>query len=144
MFTWVYPKVGLPFNSNIINVGVEGRFYTNGQDTEVDQNITAAEGRYSGLVSDLRAGTNARLADPLLPKLIAHLEVRTRHLRENFVRTSEFLVSNLIANISEKEAFTDFALRIIQTNPSLLHSHLAKGLAELGLAHNFIESLMQF
>ena len=33
-FTWIYRKGVPPFNSNIINVGVEGWFYTEGQDTE--------------------------------------------------------------------------------------------------------------
>jgi len=92
-FTWVHRKGAASFNTNIINVGVEGKFYTTEQDATVDDLITSAEGPFGSLIANLRADAPHSLTHPQLPHLIAHLETRTRHLRQNFLQTGELIVS---------------------------------------------------
>jgi uncharacterized protein DUF4238 len=60
VFTWVYRKGAATFNTNVANVGVEGLFYTEGDDPYVDDLITEAESDFSKLVEDLRAANAAR------------------------------------------------------------------------------------
>jgi hypothetical protein len=129
-FTWIYRREGAAFNANIIDVGVEGQFDTENQDTEADDFITLAEGTFSGLIADLRAGKSSRLSDPLLPQLIANLEIRTRNLRENVLRAGEFLICNFPDWMSDEEAFSDFLTRKFQSNPSFIHDAVLKTAAD--------------
>jgi hypothetical protein len=142
-FTWMYRKGMPPSNANIINVGVEGRFYTEGQDTEADDLITSAEGTFGALIRNLRAGLSAPLLDPQLPLLIAHLEVRTRHLRENFLQTGEALVSRMLDFLSDDEAFATFLKRRFQNDPSMLRELFAEEFAKHKLPEELLEPIMQ-
>jgi hypothetical protein len=139
----MYRKGMPPSNANIINVGVEGRFYTEGQDTEADDLITSAEGTFSALIRNLRADLSAPLLDPQLPVLIAHLEVRTRHLRENFLQTGEALVSRLLDFLSDDEAFAAFLIRWFQSEPSMLRESFAKEFAKHKLPEESFNPIMQ-
>lgn len=143
VFTWVYRKGAPTFNSNITNVGVEGFFYTAGDDTQADDLITDAEGRFSELVRNLRISVPATVSDPELPRLIAHLEVRTRHLRESFLQASDFLVSRLLDFVSDGEAFVAYLERRLRSDPSMLRELFSNELAKLGLPETFLEPLLQ-
>ena len=92
-FTWVYRKGRPPFNTNIANVGVESSFYTEGDDTEVDDRITDAEVEFSQRVRQLRTIMPGQVSDPRLASFIAHLEVRTRHVRQAFFRLGGYALS---------------------------------------------------
>lgn len=54
-YTWVYRKDSEPFNTNLINIGVQKFFYTEQDDTETDDRVTEAENSFSDLVQNLRA-----------------------------------------------------------------------------------------
>jgi len=142
-FTWVYHKGRSPFNTNIKNIGVEGQFYTENKDTEVDDTITAAEGKLSALISTLRTEGSASLEDPLLSHLIAHFEIRTRHLREAFIRTVDLISSKLLDFMSDEKAFTDFLIRRIFSDPTILQDLLYKELSRRGLPQALFEPLMR-
>lgn len=133
----------MPFNSNIINVGVEGKFYTREQDTTADDVITTAEGTFATLIRNLRADIPESLHDSQLPHLIAHLEVRTRHLRESFLQTGELLVSKLLDFLSDEEAFAAYMTRRIQNDPSILRQSFAEEFAKRGISNDFLDSVMQ-
>lgn len=143
-FTWVYRKGATPFNSNIINVGVEGQFYTVGHDTEVDDLITAGEERFSALIRGLRAHLSAPLSDSHLPQLIAHLEIRTRHLRESFLQTGEALLSRLLDFLSDDEAFAAFMTRRFQSDPSILRESFSEEFAKRKLPEELLDPLLRF
>jgi hypothetical protein len=143
VFTWVYRKAATPFNSNIINVGVERKFYTTEQDTTADDLITTAEGTFATLIRNLRADIPESLHDSQLPHLIAHLEVRTRHLRETFLQTGELLVSKLLDFLSDEEAFAAYMARRIQNDPSILRQSFAEEFAKRGISKDFLDSVMR-
>jgi hypothetical protein len=141
-FTWVYRKGAQSFNSNIINVGVEGLFYTEGDDTQADDLITDAETQFSALVRHLRAGTSAATADHRLPRLLAHLEVRTRHLRQSFLLAGDFLVSKLLDFLANHRAFIAYLERRLQSDPSMIRESWSKELAKQGLPEALLQPLI--
>lgn len=143
IFTWVYRKDRPPFNSNIVNVGVEGFFYTYENDTLVDDNITEAEGTLSELVKTLRESMPTTISDPKLPGLIAHFEIRTRHFRQNFLQTGDYIVSRFIDFIADQESFTNYLLRKYQADPSLMRKYLLEALSKRGVPQNMRESMIQ-
>ena len=142
-FTWVYRKGTPPFTTNIINVGVESLFYTEEDDTQADDLITDAEGPFSTLVHTLRTTTPAAVSDPDIPRLIAHLEVRTRNLRQSFLRTGDFLISKLLDFMADDQAFIAHLERQLRKDPSILRDSMSKELAKQGLPQVLLQPLMQ-
>lgn len=121
-YTWVFRKGASPFEANTINVGVEGRFYNEGEDTEADDLITSDEYKFDSLVRDIKDGVTSSLADPQLPEMIAHLEIRTRHLRQNFIRMSDIAGSWLFNFMSsDRDTFADLLKRYCLKDSSWLH-----------------------
>jgi hypothetical protein len=98
VFTWVYRKGAKTFNPNIKNVGVEGFFYSEEDDQKLDDTITKAEGHLAHIVNILRLEGDVHHTDSEeVAQLIAHLEVRTRHLRQSFFTTGNRLLNELLA-----------------------------------------------
>jgi len=142
-YIWVYRKANPPFNTNIINAGVEGHFYTHGNDTLVDDMITEAEGPLSSLLENLRQSSTANISDSHLPFLIAHLEVRTRHFRQNILQAFDVLTARMIDFIADEEAFIDYWKRKYKQDPSMMNKALAKELAARGLNRQKIRETMR-
>lgn len=95
-FTWVYRKDKPPFEANIEDVGVERKFYTQGTDSFVDSIITDAESQeFSRTVALARSANPGVIQSSGFPRLFAHLEVRSRHLREVFGGTTEKFIAKL-------------------------------------------------
>ena len=143
LFTWVYRKDLPPFNTNIINIGVEGYFYSNGNDTQADEIITQAEESFIVLVRRLRATLAGLLNDPQVPEMIAHFETRTRHLRENFLRTGNYLVSRLLDFIGDDQFFIPYLERMLLNDPSILKKAFANALNKRGIPNTILEPLLQ-
>jgi len=121
VFTWVYRKDAKPFNTNIVNVGVEGLFYSQDGDNQLDDEITEAEDRYGALIDALRNDAEGTTPDAdALAELLAHLEVRTRHLRQNFSSTAGSVVEELLRFIEDREVFGDYIKRRIKNDPSFV------------------------
>jgi len=139
VFTWVYRKGSKPFNTNIINVGVEGYFYSQEGDNQVDDHITEAERRFSVLIDTLRNEADKAVVDPeSLAELIAHLETRTRHLRQSFATTGNVVLEELLRFIDDQEAFGASIKRRIQKDPSFLREAMPKELKK-----NLPEALLE-
>ena len=141
-FTWVFQRDAQPFNTNIANVGVEGKFYTSDQDTTVDDVITKAESDFSTLLNEIRSENDSALSDSNLPRLIAHLEIRTRNLRENLLQASEFLMSQIIDFMSNEEMFSSWLKSTIYDRPSIIRESVEKHIKEHNLPEFFIEPLL--
>jgi hypothetical protein len=93
VLTWAYRKGGRPFETNIKNISVEKHFYGKEGEVSADDEITSLEGGYGPLVDELRGHTNvAQVSDPRIADLISHLSVRTKHFRENFRSSIDFLL----------------------------------------------------
>jgi Protein of unknown function (DUF4238) len=130
VFTWVYRKGHPSFNTNITNVAVEGSFYSEGDDSEVDDRITDAESEFSELVRQLRTMTPGHVSDPRLAVFIAHLEVRTRHVRQAFLRLGGYAVSAVTDLIADEGVLLQILERHYLQNPSAIRESILKVAAE--------------
>ena len=92
-FVWVFRHDSPPFISNIINVGVESNFYTHDNKIEADSAITKVEPIFASLLDKIRAGEATALSSPHLPKMIAHFEMRTNHLKNYLWQANDLAIS---------------------------------------------------
>lgn len=143
VFTWLYRKNARPINTNIINVGVEGLFYTDGSDTKADDLITTAEEIFNNLVKELRTSSPMRVSDPRIPELIVHLEVRTRHLRQSFLRAGDYIVSRFLDFMGDEDFFVGYLERSFRNDPSILREALADELEKRELPKAMLETMME-
>lgn len=95
-FTWVYRLDRDPFNTNIINNGVESYFYSNKLNTAVDDAITEIEPNFASLIADTKINPPNNIDANLLAAFVCHCETRTKNIRQNLLSFSEStLESNL-------------------------------------------------
>jgi hypothetical protein len=107
-FVWVYRKGQAPFESNIINVGVEKNFYSE-DDSTIDEKITDAERGYAELLNELRRIKKSELINKeMLPYFIAHLEIRTRNVRESLIEISDLFLNEIIKFFQKQENVNRF------------------------------------
>jgi hypothetical protein len=110
-FVWVYRKGKVPFESNIINVGVEKDFYSE-DDSTVDEKITDAEIGYAELINELRTfKKTVKINEKMLPDFIAHLEIRTRNVRESLLEMSDLFLNEIIKFFQEPENVNKFVAK---------------------------------
>jgi hypothetical protein len=140
--TWVYRRGKEPFNTNIINVGVEGQFYSIDGDGTADDGLTALEGQFSALVGDLKLGSVEASRAARLPELIAHLEIRSRHLRQSLLNSSEWLVEKLLDFVSNDESYAAYVTRKFQRDPSALRESLLEEMVKQGVPEGNRELLI--
>jgi hypothetical protein len=143
-YTWVYRRGVQPFNTNVKNAGVEGFFYSLGQDMELDESITDFEGEFNFLVSDLRLG-RLNLTDNAFPiaRLLAHLEVRTRHLRQSFLKMGTQILDRTMKFASNEEALGDYFRRAIHKDPSILQDAMAKEMRKYGIPMQYLPQIIE-
>ena len=95
------------------------------------------------MVTALKSGDAACLSDPRIPQLLAHLEIRTRHLRENFLRAGDYLVTRLLDFMSDEDAFAAYLERTIERDPTILRNAFEKELANQKLPKELQEPAME-
>lgn len=143
-FTWVYRKDTPPFNTNIKNVGVEGYFYSMDGDIELDRSITDLEETFSDFTFSLRSQNSKTIKNSeKIAKLLAHLEIRTRHLRQSLLETGSFLMDELLKYVSDEEVFGRFFQREIQNNPSLMKDAITKEMKKRGIPIENLPYIME-
>lgn len=143
VFTWVYRKDRPPFNTNIINVGIESLFYTQEQDTLADDLITKEEGPLSVLVKELRNSSPGEISDPRVPALIAHLEFRTRHFRQTVMETGGYFISRFFDFMADQDFFISYMERKFQNDPSPIRESFSKEFLKQGLPESMLEPTMK-
>lgn len=143
-FTWVYRKGIQPFNTNIKNIGVEGYFYSVGGDVELDGAITDLERKFSSQILSLRSeNTSALIDQDKIAQLLAHLEIRTRHMRLSFLETGSYLMDELLKNVSDEDAFGRYFKKEIQRDPSLIQGALARGMQKHGIPLELLPQVIE-
>lgn len=109
-YTWVYRKGDInTFNTNIKNIGLEGYFYSEEKESTLDDMITDAETEYAIFVDELRNNDGVKKIDnKMAANLIAHLEIRTKNLRDSFRNAGTLLLgemTNYLQNQANCEHF---------------------------------------
>ena len=115
--SWVYEQDRPPRIANIADVGLERYFYAVDTETELDDKITEAEQHvYAPLVERLREGCVDAGDASLIAEMLAHFEVRSRHVRQNMDSLFDDCTTQLVGYLSDP-----------QTLALLLQDHLKPG-----------------
>src|SRR5438552_10087376 len=132
--TWIYWRDRPARKVGIRDVGVERDFYTDRKDCSIDDAITVAEREdFSSAVNRARHGTPGEL-DTVFPTLFAHLEVRTRNLRQAFMETTQGFVQKIMKRITESDVVERVIQRRWNRDPSTLLNPINDRLRESGVA----------
>jgi len=109
-FSWVYKKNAAPSERNITNISVQKKFYDNGN-SAIDNAITKEENSFAATINKLRCFKNNQIVNSKeISPFIAHLEIRTRHLRESFLDLSNVLFAEMINFFKNPENCNKFIL----------------------------------
>lgn len=115
--SWVYEHGRPPRPANIADVGLERYFYAVDAETELDDKITEAEQHaYAPLIDRLREGSVEAGDVGLIAEMLAHFEVRSRHVRQNMYSLFDDCTTQLIGHLSNP-----------QTLALLIEDHLKPG-----------------
>lgn len=121
-YTWVFRPGSSPINERIKDVGTGWQFYTEPNDTVVDDTITTAENRFANLANRLKSCPSGPVAESGIPEFLVHLEVRTRHLREVFLAGGRYTISRLLEMMADTDAFIALILKRIAGDPLYIRS----------------------
>jgi hypothetical protein len=124
IYTWVYARERKPFQTNIINIGVEKYFYGGDGELSADEVITDFEGEYAPLLDELMAyKETVEISDLRIPNFITHLVIRTKHIRDSFRESTEYLAELI------RQYFSDFnnIKKAMLGNPEMIRDNIEKG-----------------
>lgn len=114
-YVWVYRKGVKPFNPNTKGIGQERYFYSNATDTKVDDAITDHEDSFAIFCDQMRNDPNViEDLNKKASRLFAHLEVRSKNIRDSFISTSQAAfdaIFELITNPLKVERFIENRLK---------------------------------
>ncbi|MGY3349025.1 DUF4238 domain-containing protein [Serratia marcescens] len=134
-YTYQYLKDGRVLSANIKNVGTEGFFYSLNGDHSVDEVITEAETEFAMVVETLRQGKADEIKSSDISKLIAHLEVRTRHIRASFQSSSLYLMGRMKETLMNKKVLMNYFMINIMASPDKLDELLTAEYERMMLPH---------
>ncbi len=117
--TWVFQRDKEPFHADIINVGAESNFYTH-DDLDADNAITEIEPIFADLLDGIRARQETALSSPSLPRMIAHFEIRSKHLRDHLSQGYEIFMSNILDFIGDGESLANKLKDLVCRNSPLV------------------------
>jgi hypothetical protein len=133
--TWLYLKNAPPREVGIRDVGVEENFYNVESDSSVDKTITIIEREeFAGIIEQARIGScDAQTLSHVIPTLIAHLEVRSRHLRMTFTELANRAWTNILGYFDDPALAAAMVREHLRRNPAELRKLAAKELRSKGL-----------
>jgi hypothetical protein len=117
------------------DIGVEENFYTVEADATLDASITRIErDEFVEVVEECRASTKLRTTVvERLPSLIAHLEVRSRHLRTTFAALADRAWNDQLSNFENPAIGAALIRQHIKRDPAKLRAMAASELRSKGL-----------
>ncbi|MBD8804793.1 DUF4238 domain-containing protein [Pseudomonas syringae] len=123
---WVYERNGKVRSSNIAKNAAERHFYAEVTETELDDKITDREGMvYSPVIDELRAGRVEGVAH-LLPELLAHFEIRSRHFRVNMHSAADHIVECLFRELSDPTVLGTLLAKHFKPGSPVVEDELSK------------------
>jgi hypothetical protein len=123
IFTWAYHKGKNVFEPNIKGISAERYFYGKQGEISADNEITELEGKYGAFIDELRERDNgAQIEDSRVVEFIAHLCIRTKHLRDSLRESTEFLMDKISEYLSDYDNLKKFILG----NPKLAEDVVGK------------------
>ncbi|MFJ4192521.1 hypothetical protein [Pseudomonas sp. NPDC089534] len=135
---WVYERGGKVRPSNISKNATERHFYAAATESELDDKITDREGTvYSPVVDELRAGRVEGVAH-LLPELLAHFEIRSRHFRSNMHSAVDHIAEHLFRELSDPTVLSTLLAKHFKPGSPALEDELSKA----GLTYDQFQTVL--
>jgi hypothetical protein len=127
IFTWLYPRNQTPIEANIRKVSVAKYFYGKLGELCADNDITELENEYAPLLDELRVRKIiGEISDQRIPRLITHLVIRTKHIRDSFRESSEYIGDKILAYLSN---FDNFKAALL-SKPELIKGFIEENLRD--------------
>lgn len=122
---FVYAADGSTQQTVTRKFGAETFFYSDGEDHTTDQAITDFENKYQGLINEMRNARDRQSFDSeLVAPLIAHLEVRSAFVREEFEQLGVVLVHALSTHLEDPKSSRKMLTEYIKKHPEELENKL--------------------
>lgn len=137
---WVYEHTRAPRPANIADVGLVRRFYAIQAETDLDDKITEAEREvYAPLIDRLRKGYARPEDTSLIAEMLAHFEVRSRHVRENMGELFEEVTSQIMSYLADPHILG----LLIDEHLTPESEIFRKALAQHGITLDQMQSILQ-
>lgn len=102
--SWMYDRRREARSTNQKTIGMEGYFYAVETEPDLDDKITLVEEKvFSPLIDRLRRGELDEMSLRELPDLLAHLEIRSRHVRQNMASAGDACVQYILERMADPE-----------------------------------------
>ncbi|AMA45948.1 hypothetical protein APT63_10095 [Pseudomonas sp. 22-AL-CL-001] len=122
--------------ANITDIGLERYFYAVDIETELDDKITEAEQHvYAPLIERLRKGCVDASDASLIAEMLAHFEVRSRHVRENIGGLFENCISQIMLQLTDPHTLALLLEKHLTPGSEMLD----KALAEQGITYEQLQ-----
>lgn len=127
-YVWVYRKGVKPFNPNTKGIGQERYFYSNATDTQIDDAITDHEDNFATFCDQMRhAPNNIDDLNQKASRLLAHIEVRSKNIRESFISTSQIAFDAIFEIITDPLRVQRFIENRLKKDPlNFFDEHIPK------------------
>ncbi|MBI6909760.1 DUF4238 domain-containing protein [Pseudomonas palleroniana] len=136
---WVYELNKPPRSANIQDVGLERYFYAVDGEPDLDDKITDAERDvYAPLVDHLRAGNLNAAVILNIPGLLAHLEIRSRHVRLNMQNMIDECATGILDHLSDPVNLRALSREHFRPGSAIFD----KALAEQGISQQQVQALL--
>ncbi|WP_085987378.1 DUF4238 domain-containing protein [Pseudomonas alabamensis] len=134
--SWVHEQDRPPRMANITDIGLERYFYAVDIETELDDKITEAEQHvYAPLIERLRKGCVDASDASLIAEMLAHFEVRSRHVRENIGGLFENCISQIMLQLTDPHTLALLLEKHLTPGSEMLD----KALAEQGITYEQLQ-----
>lgn len=132
-YTYQYLKDGRVLPANIKNVATEGFFYSEGEDHSIDNVITDAEDEFAKLITIFRSDDIDDIYLNDAPKLISHLESRTRSIRVSFQSSATYLMGEVKDKFLRDDVVTKYFKEKVLSDPIKFNELLDGQLDEMNI-----------
>lgn len=100
--SWLYDRRREPRKTNLKAIGMEGHFYAVQTEPDLDDKITTVEEKvYAPLIDRLRRGELDGQSVSAIPDLLAHFEIRSRHVRHNMESAGDACISSILKRMAD-------------------------------------------
>jgi len=125
VYVWAARKNTGAFEANITNVGVAKDFYGESGQGTIDEAITDTESKFAALIESLRAETQtAPISEPTIADFVTHLMIRTKHLRDAFLESSQEMLDCLLSLMAHPASLQKIMDKYIRENPDHIKSKI--------------------
>lgn len=128
-YVWVFRRGAQPFETNIVNTGVEAAFYGEPGVGSTDEVITDFEEENVALVDYLRLQSGSRTLTEVLPiaRYVAHLAIRTKNLRSSCIESATYITERIRERLDTNNAVRKMLANHLRKEPGAILAELERG-----------------